>query len=96
MTKYGQAQGNTQVLPATGQGLASKLGIPWRPDLMTGTTPEAAAYQRRIGQAYLEEGLSKTGNVRDALRYYHGGPNRKMWGPKTNGYADSILKRMGY
>jgi hypothetical protein len=39
--------------------------------------------------------LQRTGNVRDALRYYHGGPNRSMWGPKTNAYADSILSRLG-
>jgi soluble lytic murein transglycosylase-like protein len=96
VTPYGRAQGMTQVLPATGQGMAAMLGIPWSPELMSGTSPEAADYQRQIGQAYLEEGLSKTGNVRDALRYYHGGPDRKLWGPKTNGYADSILKRMGY
>lgn len=63
---------------------------------MKGSSPEAAEYQRKIGQAYLEEGLNATGNVRDALRYYHGGPDRRLWGPKTNNYADSILKRMGY
>lgn len=87
--------GLTQVLPSTGQGVAQRLGVPWRQDLMTGSDGNAAAYQRAIGQAYLDEALSKTGNVRDALRYYHGGPNRKLWGPKTNQYADSILRNMG-
>lgn len=95
VTPYGQALGLTQVLPSTGQGLARKLGVPWREDLMTGSSPDAAEYQKRIGQAYLEEGLSATGNIRDGLRYYHGGPNRRMWGPKTNAYADAILSRMG-
>lgn len=94
-TPYGQAMGLTQVLPSTGEGIAKRLGVPWRPDLMTGTSADAATYQRGIGQAYLDEALSKTGNVRDALRYYHGGPNRKLWGPKTNIYADGILRRMG-
>jgi len=94
-TQYGKAQGLSQVLPATGQGIAKKLGVPWRGDLMTGTSPDAAAYQRSIGQAYLDEALNKTGNVRDALRYYHGGPNRQIWGPKTNAYADGVLRRMG-
>ncbi len=95
-TIYGRAQGETQVLPATGRGVAANLGIPWQPELMIGTSPQAAEYQRRIGQGYLDEALSKTGNVRDALRYYHGGPDRRLWGPKTNAYADDIISRMGY
>jgi len=94
-TQYGRAQGLTQVLPATGQGVARKLGVAWRPDLMSGNSPAAAQYQAAIGQGYLEEALSKTGNVRDALKYYHGGPNRRLWGSKTNAYADSVLRKMG-
>lgn len=94
-TAYGRAQGLTQVLPSTGQGVAKKLGVPWRPDLMSGTSEAAAAYQRAIGQAYLDEALSKTGNVSDALKYYHGGPNRGLWGRKTNAYAADVLRRMG-
>jgi len=94
-TQYGQAHGLTQVLPATAAGVARKLGVPWRPELMTGTSAAAAAYQKVIGQGYLEEALTKTGNVSDALKYYHGGPNRRQWGPKTNAYAENILRRMG-
>lgn len=93
-TRYGQAQGMTQMLPATAQGVAKKLGVPWRPDLMTGTTPQAAQYQRALGEAYFGEGLQATGNLPDALRYYHGGPNRKLWGPKTNKYASDVLARI--
>ena len=95
MTKYGQALGLSQMLPGTAKEMAAKNGLPWRPDLMTGTTQEAAQYQARLGAAYLHEGLRKTGNVRDALRFYHGGPNRALWGPKTNAYADSILSSFG-
>jgi soluble lytic murein transglycosylase-like protein len=94
-TQYGRANGLTQVLPATAAGVAKKLGVPWRPDLMTGTSEAAANYQKAIGQGYLEEALTKTGNVSDALKYYHGGPNRRQWGPKTNAYADNILRRLG-
>lgn len=94
-TPYGRAQGLTQVLPSTAQGIAKRLGVAWRPDLMTGTSEAAQQYQRAIGQAYLEEGLTKTGNVTDALKYYHGGPNRRLWGPKTEAYAASVLRRMG-
>jgi soluble lytic murein transglycosylase len=93
-TQYGQALGKTQMLPDTAREMAGKLGVPWRPDLMTGTSAEASSYQERLGQAYFEEGLQRTGNVRDALHYYHGGPNRDLWGPKTRSYADSVLSRL--
>lgn len=93
-TQYGRAQGLTQMLPATAEQTARKMGVPWQPGMMTANTPEAAQYQRQLGQGYLNEGYQATGNVRDALRYYHGGPNRKNWGPKTNGYADSVLGRV--
>lgn len=94
-TAYGHAQGMTQVLPATGAAVAKRLGVAWRPDLMAGTSDAAAQYQAAIGQGYLDEALSRTGNVTDALRYYHGGPNRKLWGPKTEAYANGILRRLG-
>lgn len=93
MTQYGQALGRTQVLPSTARGIAQNLGIPYREDLLTGTSPEAAAYQDRLGRAYLQEGFAKTGNARDALMYYHGGPDRSLWGPKTQRYADEVLMR---
>ena len=93
MTQYGQALGRTQVLPSTARGIARNLGIPYREDLLTGTTPEAAAYQDQLGRAYLEEGFAKTGNAREALMYYHGGPDRALWGPKTQRYADEVLAR---
>lgn len=93
-TQYGHALGSTQLLPATARGVAQSLGVPYREDLLTSATPEGAAYQKVLGSGYLQEGLKKTGNMRDALRYYHGGPNRDLWGPKTNAYADSVLSRM--
>lgn len=96
MTPYGQAQGVTQMLPATAQGTAQKLGLPWRPDLLTGKTPEAIQYQKTLGQAYFQEGLDKYGgDVRQALMYYHGGPDESLWGPKTHAYADAVLARSG-
>ena len=83
-----------QMLPSTAQGVAQKIGVPFRPDLLTGKTPDAAQYQRTLGEAYLKQGYNATGNMRDAFRYYYGGPNRSMWGPKTNAYADSVMSRM--
>lgn len=83
-----------QVLPGTAKEMSAKLGVPFRPDLLTAKNDAGAAYQRMIGGAYLKEGMAKTGNLRDALRYYHGGPDRRQWGPKTNAYASSIMGRL--
>lgn len=94
-TPYGRALGMTQMLPATARGVAGKLGLPYREDLLRRTDDLAAKYQRALGEAYFNEGLQATGNLRDAFRYYHGGPNRKLWGRKTNAYADAVLARMG-
>jgi soluble lytic murein transglycosylase-like protein len=89
------ALGSTQMLPATAKEMASKIGVPFRPDLLSSNDPAALDYQRQLGAAYLQEGLQKTGNLRDALRYYHGGPNRSMWGPKTDAYANAVMGRLG-
>ena len=95
-TAYGRAEGKTQMLPATAKATAKRIGVVWRPELMTDDSPEADEYQTRLGQAYLQEGLEATGNLPDALRYYHGGPDRKLWGPKTEAYAKSVLGHAGY
>jgi len=87
--------GLMQTLPSTAHEMAAKLGIPWRPEMLGQNTPEAAQYQRTLGNAYLQEGYQKTGNWPDAFRYYYGGPNRSMWGPKTNAYAADAMRRMG-
>lgn len=95
-TKYGRAEGRTQMLPATAESMARKLGVPWRPDLMRGETPAAAAYQDKLGRAYLDEGLEKYGgDPEKALMYYHGGPDESLWGPKTRAYASSIMGKVG-
>jgi soluble lytic murein transglycosylase-like protein len=95
MTEYGRPIGATQMLEGTAREMAGKLGLPWRPDLLSGSSAEASQYQRRLGRAYFDQGLEETGNVRDALHYYHGGPNRRLWGPKTRRYADEVLARVG-
>lgn len=93
-TQYGQALGMTQMLPATAREMAGKVGLPYREDLLRGSSDVAAQYQRVLGRAYFEQGLAETGNPVDALHYYHGGPDRSKWGPKTRAYAQSILGRL--
>lgn len=94
-TQYGQAEGMTQMLPATAQSMANKLGVQWRPELMRGTSDEAAQYQQQLGRAYFDEGLQKYGgDPVKALMYYHGGPNEALWGPKTQAYARQVMARV--
>lgn len=95
MTQYGRPIGATQMLPATAREMAGRLGVDWRPDLLRGTSREAKNYQLQLGRAYFNQGLAETGNVRDALHYYHGGPDRRLWGPKTRRYASEVLARVG-
>lgn len=83
------------MLPATAKEIAAKMGLPFNEQMLRGTDPQSAAYQERLGHGYFEQGLKETGNIRDALHYYHGGPNRKLWGPKTRGYAEQVLARAG-
>lgn len=83
-----------QMLPSTAREQAAKLGLPYRPDMLAGSSPDAANYQTALGRSYLAEGLNKTGNLYDAFRYYYGGPNRRMWGRKTNAYANQVMGRM--
>jgi len=95
-TQYGTAHGLTQLLDGTGAQMAKKLGVPWRPDLLRGTSTEAINYQKQLGRAYFNQGLDKyDGDVRKALMYYHGGPNEAIWGPKTHAYADKVMRRVG-
>lgn len=95
-TRYGTAHGLTQVLDSTGAGIAKKLRIEWRPDLLRGRSQDARDYQMRLGRAYFEEGLQKYGgDFEKALMYYHGGPDEDNWGPKTRAYAQNVLSRAG-
>lgn len=94
-TDYGRAEGSTQMLPATAEAMARKLGIPWNPALMRENSPRAKAYQERLGRAYFDEGLEKYGgDPEKALAYYHGGPNEDLWGPKTQAHVQAVMGRV--
>ncbi|WP_370309312.1 transglycosylase SLT domain-containing protein [Sphingobium abikonense] len=94
MTSYGQALGMTQMLPDTAREMAGKLGLPYREDLLRGSSETATQYQRALGRAYFDQALRETGNPVDALHYYHGGPDRSKWGPKTRAYAQNVMGRL--
>lgn len=75
------AEGVAQLLPAT----AHQLGVdPFNPA------------QAIDGAArYLKQGINATGSLSGGLMYYHGGPDTKIWGPKTRAYASNVLAAMG-
>lgn len=84
-----------QVMPETAKTLASRVGLPWRPDLMAGAHPAARQYQDAITEAAAREAWNAgNGDPRHAAMYYHGGSNRQIWGPKTRRYANEVLGRM--
>lgn len=90
------AMGAYQVMPQTGQALAGKLGLPWRPDLMTASTPEGKAYQDKVGGAAIGEAINGgNGNANDVFSYYYGGSDRSKWGPRTRKYASEMSARFG-
>lgn len=90
------AMGIGQIMPETARSLASKLGLPYRPDLLAGTGQQARAYQDRLTEAAVREAWQYGGgDTRKAAHYYFAGPDRKGWGPKTRRYGEDILKRMG-
>ena len=64
---------------------------------MAGTSDAAKRYQDAITDAAVREAWNAGGqgkDLRTAAQYYHGGSNRKIWGPKTRRYADEVLGRM--
>jgi hypothetical protein len=86
-TEGSGAMGLGQIMPKTGKVLAQRANMPWRPDLMTGTSPEAKQYQQTLtGLALREAWNSQGGNPAEASGYYFAGPNRAGWGSKTRDY----------
>ena len=84
-----------QIMPDTARNLSRRLGLPYRPDLLSSTNTAAREYQDRLTEAATREAWDfGAGNTRKAASYYFAGPNRAGWGPKTRRYGDDILRRM--
>lgn len=75
------ALGVAQLLPATAKGL--------------GVDPNDPAQAIDGAARYLKEGMDKTGSLDGGLKYYHGGPNQNIWGPKTQAYAGLVQNAAG-
>lgn len=94
------ALGRYQVMPTTGQTLAQRLGMPWRPDMMRGDDQASRNYQDAIGKAAAGEAVAASGGDPAAAfsYYYSGSPTayRDAKGnPKTAKYVADMMARLG-
>lgn len=78
-TKYGQAQGITQLIPAT----AESLGVTDASDPNQAVSATAKLYAENLKRY--------KGDLPSAVGAYHGGTDQKNWGPKTKAYQDKVL-----
>ncbi len=86
------ARGLMQILPTTGQALASELGVPWQ-GAETLYDPETNV---RLGVVYLARLRDRFGDMPTALAAYNAGPTRiaRMLAhgqPVPRGYARRVL-----
>lgn len=94
------AMGKYQIMPGTGEALAKNAGMPWVPELMTKDSPEAEAYQDKIGQAAVADTV-KAGKGDPAATfsyYYSGSPTAykdAKGNPKTAKYVQDMMGRLG-
>jgi hypothetical protein len=91
------AMGAYQFMPPTARALAKRLGLEYRPDLMSGDkgrSKEGRAYQERLMDAQMEDILAYSGgDIGKAGAYHFAGPNTKGHGAKTRKYEQDILRR---
>jgi len=93
------ALGRYQVMPQTGKVLAGRAGLPWRPELMTKDTPEAIAYQDKIGDAAIQDSINAgKGDPAAIFSHYYSGSasayKNPRGNPKTAKYVEDMLKRV--
>lgn len=94
INKDSGAMGAYQFMEPTARAIAKRLGLPYRPDLLTGRSKEAKEYQDRLGVEQLKDAIEfGGGDVGRAGIYHFAGPNEKGWGPKTRQYEKDIMRR---
>lgn len=93
------AMGAYQFMPETARSLAARLGMDYRPELMTGSggrSKKGKEYQDALANAQLDDILAFAGGDIDRAAAFHfAGPNESRWGPKTRKYQADIRRRMG-
>ena len=91
------AMGAYQFMPPTARALATRLGLPYRPELLQGAkgrSKEGRAYQDALGTAQLQDAIKfGGGDIGKAGAFHFAGPNKSGYGPKTREYEQDILRR---
>jgi len=81
-TRYGRAYGPTQMLLPTARGMGYRGDARGLLNARTGA---------RFGVRYMANALRECGgDIECAARRYHGGPNRRIWGARTQAYARAV------
>jgi len=76
-TEGSGALGLGQIMPDTAKALSSKLGLPYRPDLLAGNSQAARQYQDALTDAAVKEAWQYGGAGKDpriSAQYYFAGP----------------------
>ena len=95
-TQGSGAMGKYQLMAPTARALAKRLGLSYRPDLLTTDTPESRQYQDALGAAARDEAWSYGGgDTGRASAYYQAGPS-KQGGPNNRKYVSDIERRLGH
>jgi hypothetical protein len=91
------AMGAYQFMPDTARGLAKRLGMEYRPELLAGAkarTEEGKAYQDKLMSAQLDDIMDFSGgDLGRAAAFHFAGPNEKGWKSKTRKYQEDIMRR---
>lgn len=78
-TKWGKAKGMMQYLDNTAGGLGINALDPEQ-------SIDAAAMQ-------LRQRLDAGDSLEDAIKHHHAGPNKQLWGPKTDRYGSEVMSK---
>ncbi len=80
-TQWGRAQGPHQILCGTARELGERD---------CGLLMRDADRSADLAARYVMQGYRATGSWGGAAAFYHGGPNRRLWGHKTRAYAQAV------
>lgn len=78
-TKWGKAKGMMQYLDSTASGLGINSSDPSQ-------SIDAAAMQ-------LRQRMDAGDSLEDAIKHHHAGPNKQLWGPKTDRYGSEVMSK---
>lgn len=88
--------GAYQLKPETAAALAKRLGLAYRPDMLTKDDEASRRYQDALGGAAIQEAIQAGGgDPTKTFQYYYGGSDASKYGPRTRQYAQEMNARIG-